>query len=82
MRQPRTFAALRGEVVGDQARADEDTIDKVLGRIGGDRDGRLLVAWLKAECQTLAAGSSDAALREAEGQRRGFGRLIEMLTAI
>lgn len=82
MRSPRTFAGLRADPVPVAERVEGDSIEQVLGRIAAGRDGQLLMAWLRAECQAASHAGADAdVLREAEGQRRAYGRLIEMLTA-
>lgn len=82
MKSPRTFAALRSAPIPAAERIEGDSIDQVLGRIAVGRDGQLLTAWLMAECQAPSHAGADAdVLREAEGQRRAYGRLIEMLTA-
>lgn len=81
MRQPRRFEDLRArDGVIEAVRADG--IDAAMQRIGLTDDGRHMIAWLKCEMRRGAVvGASDATLREAEGARRAYERLLDMADA-
>lgn len=75
---PKTFRGLRASAPV-QPRGDEDAIERVMARLAAERDGQLLLTWLRAEAQAeCPPNASDAILREAEGRRRAFNALAAM----
>lgn len=79
MSQRKTFASLRPAVTVRPA-GEDDSIERVLNRISASRDGDLFKTWLREECLAPSHPSaSDAVLREAEGKRRAYSDLIDML---
>lgn len=80
-RQPRTFDSLRArEGVVEIARPDG--IEAAMKDLALTPDGRHLQAWLKYEMRRPThPGASADQLREAEGARRAYDRLLDMMEA-
>lgn len=79
MREPRKFSDLRPVVV--EKKADADSIEQVVGRIAGTRDGQLMLAWMRDEAVVLSPLATDDALREANGVRVFVKKLRDMALA-
>lgn len=81
MTAARTFASLRGrDGVIEVARPDG--IEAAMKDIAVTADGRHLEAWLKCQMRRPThPGASADQLREAEGARRAYERLLDMMEA-
>ncbi len=73
----RSFDSLR-RTVAEPGKPDNDSLERVLQRIGLTRDGQLLLAWMADEILAPShPGAADSVLREAEGRRRAFHEIIK-----
>lgn len=79
-RPARTFASLRPEPPAEALPAEG--IAAAMINIARVPDGKHLAAWLMAEMRRPAhPGASADQLREAEGARRAYERLLDMMEA-
>lgn len=80
-RQRRTWDSLRARD-GVVETVPPDGIEAALRDLAITPDGRHLEAWLKAEMRKPSHPSASAdQLREAEGARRAYERLLDMMEA-
>ena len=75
-REPRKFSSLRGGA--GETKVNPDSIERVVQRLAGTRDGELLLAWLREESMRAVPVSTDEALREANGARVFIARVLGM----
>lgn len=80
-RPSRTFDSLRARD-GVVELARPDGIEAAMKGLAITPDGRHFVAWLQAEMRKPShPAASNEALREAEGARRAYERLLDMMEA-